>query len=127
VNSQVATTEGFATDWRSNVSEFYIGYSHRFVHNADLNTFARLGLGGATIRIANDSNVNQETFSSGIVDLQLGFQHTFSRVKAGIWFGNYYWGAAVNASHFTGSEPMKNGTKFDGSTGSGLLFIGVGL
>lgn len=127
INSEVVTAEGFAADWRAHVSDFYIGYAQRFVHNADLNSYVRIGLNSGSVRITNANNVNQETFHNSGLDLQLGFQQFFSRVKAGIWIGNYYWGGALNGSAFFGTEPMKNGTKFDGNTASALLFIGVGI
>lgn len=127
IASEVAATEGYPTDWYTEASEFYIGYTQRFVHDADLMSYFRLGIGGATIRVLNSGYSSQDFVSSSIFDFQLGFQRFFSRVKSGIWLGNYYWGAAINGSYLYSEKTMKNGTKYDGGTGTGLVFIGVGL
>lgn len=127
INSQLAAAEGYGTDWHSNVSEFYIGYTHRFVHEQDLMSYLRFGIGGASIRVTNDLYVNQDSLSASTLDFQWGFQRFFSRIKSGIWLGNYYWGAGLNGSHLFTSKTMKNGTKFDGGAGSALVFIGVGM
>jgi hypothetical protein len=127
ISNAVAAQESFPPIWQARASEFYIGYVHRFVLNQDSTAFVRGGIGGMTLSILNEDSTKQDHFSAGTIDLQAGYQRFFNRVKAGIWRGNYYWGASFADSLTSAEKAMKNGTKYDGNAVSAMLTIGVGL
>lgn len=127
LSADLATQEGYASDWQARMAEFYFGYAHRFIVTRDTTWFLRGGIGGASLMISDAGHSVQDRFGSSTFNLQGGYQSFFSRQKAGIWRGNYYWGLQLQNSYVFASEAMKNGTKFDGNALSALVMIGVGL
>lgn len=127
LSSAVVSQESYLTTWQARTSEYYIGYTHRFILNQNSSAFLRGGIGGMTLSIINEGNTQIDQFSANTLDLQAGYQRFFSRVKAGIWRGNYYWGASLSDSLLYSAKAMKNGTKYDGTAVSAMLTIGVGI
>lgn len=127
VNSELATAEALPASWNIQASEFFIGYTHRFIISQDSVWYLRGGIGGINLSLLADNNNQQDRYNASIFDLQAGYQHYFSRVKSGIWMGNYYWGVHLNDSIMYSSKTMKNGTKLDGNAAAVSVMIGVGI